>query len=570
MPLAIELAAARLPVLPPLALLRRLERRLPLLQRGPTDLPARQQALRATLAWSHDPLAPAQQLLFRRLAVFAGGFTLQAAESVCADRQLPASALLDQLEALIEHSLVRRVNQAEDDPRFGMLETVREYATEQLEAAGEAPPLRAHHVAWCLAYAERTESKLRGPLQQRALAQLELEHDNLRSALTWSVGDPESAVRLAGALARFWSVRGFIAEGSAWLERAVEAATALDQTGLSRQQRSAHAKALLGRGWLRASHAGFDRAMEDYGAALAQYRARDDHAGMADALLAMGHVAEYRGDSIRARALLAESIGQARAGGDDNQVGEALSWIARSFYRSGELAAARTALDESTQLLQRTGDIARLAGALYVQGTMAAELGERAAESVLARCRDLYGQAGDRVGETRAIAWLGYAPLYSGDYLAARSYLLEGVERGRQDGLNELARWLTQLGRLDFADGRTGAARAQARESLARYQQMGCPASAAGALELASALLAATRQPSDVALAGRLYGAAQAARRASGLRVPPAERAMHERETALLIRQSQGLPTAETAPTLSLDAAIAAACSALERDCPTA
>ncbi|MBV9355948.1 MAG: tetratricopeptide repeat protein [Chloroflexi bacterium] len=566
MPLAIELAAARLSVLPLAALLDRLERRLPLLQRGPTDLPARQQVLRATLAWSHDLLAAAPQLLFRRLAVFAGGFTVEAAEDVCTDRQLPPPALLDQLGALIGHSLVRRLNPAEDEPRFGMLDTIREYATEQLQAAGEATQLHARHVAWSLRYAEATESELRGPRQQQVLAQLELEHDNLRPALGWSLADAETALRLAGALARFWSVRGFITEGSAWLERAVEAAGTLDPAAPSHRHQTALAKALLGRGWLRAAHGQFDQATQDYEAALARYRQLGDHPGMADALLAMGHVAEYRGDSLRARSLLTESIEQARAGGDHNQVGEALCWLARSLCRSGELAEARRALDESTQLLQRTGDVARLAGALYVQGTMAAEQGETAASSILARCRELYRQAGDRVGETRVIAWLGYVALYRGDYPAARAYLLECIDRGRQDELNELARWLSQQGELDLAEGRIAAARAHALESLVRYQQMGCPASAAGALELASALLVVSQRDDDLALAARLYDAAQTARRASGRCLPPAERALHERETGGLLGQHEAIPGGEPATALSFDSAIAAARAALGGD----
>jgi predicted ATPase/DNA-binding XRE family transcriptional regulator len=573
LPLALELAAARVPLLPPDALLRRLDRRLSVLTGGAADLPERQQTLRNTLAWSHDLLAAADRLLFQRLAVFAGGWTLEAAEAVCADGDLPAHEVLDRLQSLVDHSLVRRLGEAGDEPRFGMLGTIREYAVEQLEAAAEAGIMRGRHLTWCLALAESADSELRGPRQQHVLTRLELEHDNLRSALSWSLlrpatdpVDPEAALRLGGALARFWSARGFVAEGSAWLERAVEAANAVSPPLSTPGATAARAKALLGLGWLCAAHGDFDRALEHDVESLALYRRLGDRRGMAGPLLAMAHLADYQGKSAQVRALLMESIEHARAGSDDNQVGEALCWLARALYQSGELTPARAALEESATLLRRTGDVARLAGTLFVQGLIEAEQGDHsAAVAALARSSDLYRQAGDRIGETRAIGWLGYAALHAGNHPAAWTYLSTCVERGRQDGLNELAKWLCLLARLERAEGRSDDAWTRTCESLALYRRMGCPAPAVRVLEVACGLLAATGVPRNVELAARLFGAADARRNGGGLPLPPAERADYERDVALVRGQLPGDVIARAwkqGQAMSLDQAVAEALAA--------
>jgi predicted ATPase len=548
LPLAIELAAARVPMLPPEALLRRLDRRLSVLTGGALDLPERQQTLRATLAWSYELLAPGDQVLFRRLAVFAGGWTLEAAEAMYADSEMPAHEVLDHLHSLLDHSLVRRLGEADNEPRYGMLETIREYALEQLEAATEANMMRERHLTWCLAYAESTESELRGPRQQHVLARLELEHDNMRSALSWSLlrpptdaHHPETALRLGGALARFWSVRGYIAEGNAWLERVVNAANTIDPLLPSPAPSAARAKALLGLGWLCAARGDFGRGLAHYEASVALYRELEDRRGMAAPLLAMAHLAEYQGKTTQARALLAESIEHARASGDDNQVGEALCWLARALYQSGELVEARVALNESATFLCRTGDIARLAGTLYIQGVIEAEQGDNsAAGAALARSSDLYRQAGDRVGETKAIGWLGYASLHAGDHPAAWKYVSECVERGRHDGLNELPKWLCLLAALERAEGQSDAAWTHVRESLVLYQRMGCPAPSVRVLEVASGLLAATGEPAKVELAARLFGAAEAKRQGSGHCLPPADQADYERYVAIVRSQLPG------------------------------
>ena len=201
LPLALELAAARIKLLPPAALLSRLERRLPLLSGGARDLPHRQQTMRDAIAWSHDLLTADEQAVFRRLAVFVGGFTLEAAEDVGGRPPFPPSAahpsVLDLVGSLSDQSLLRPVTGVTGEPRFAMLETIREYAGECLLASGEEDATRHAHAACFLALAERAEPELTGPAQTAWLDRLEVEHDNLREALGWSVRhDPPTALRL--------------------------------------------------------------------------------------------------------------------------------------------------------------------------------------------------------------------------------------------------------------------------------------------------------------------------------------------------------------------------------------
>ncbi|MDP9371880.1 MAG: protein kinase, partial [Chloroflexota bacterium] len=218
LPLAIELAAARSRHLAPAALLARWERRLPLLAGGPRDLPERQRTLRDAIAWSHDLLTPAEQALFRRLAVFAGGFTLEAAEAVCLPPDDERTAIADGVWALADKSLLRREDAPDGEAHFGMLETIREFGLEHLAASGEETAVRQAHAAYVLALVERAEPALTGPEQGIWFDRLEIEHDNLRAALAWTLDRraADVALRLGAAPWRFWSARGYLAEGRGW------------------------------------------------------------------------------------------------------------------------------------------------------------------------------------------------------------------------------------------------------------------------------------------------------------------------------------------------------------------
>ncbi|MBV9581726.1 MAG: XRE family transcriptional regulator, partial [Chloroflexi bacterium] len=235
LPLTLELAAARASLLSPEALLRRLERRLPVLTGGAADLPERQQTLRSTLVWSFDLLEPAAQVLFRRLAVFVGGWTLEAAEAICADATLAAGDVLNRLQELVDSSLVRRLETGTREPRYGQLETVREYAGEELVTSGELERIRAAHAVFYTRLAEpaaaaQTSAPWVGgqapALTDAALDRLEAELDNLQAALDWwaTTGRPAEGLHLAVGLSPLWSRRGHYAAGRRWLEALLELA----------------------------------------------------------------------------------------------------------------------------------------------------------------------------------------------------------------------------------------------------------------------------------------------------------------------------------------------------------
>jgi predicted ATPase/class 3 adenylate cyclase len=227
LPLAIELAASRVKVLSPQALLERLDRRLPLLTGGPRDLPERQQTLRGAIEWSHDLLEPGERRLFARLAAFRGGWTIEAAESVCA----ADGDVVDGLGSLVDKSLVRQRETSDGEVRFRMLETIHEFAAERLAASGEEEQIRRLHAEHVRDLAEEAESHLMGEGQFRWLERLELEHDNVRAALDWAegAGEAETAVRTAAAIWRFWQLRGHLAEGRARLERILALPGAADR-----------------------------------------------------------------------------------------------------------------------------------------------------------------------------------------------------------------------------------------------------------------------------------------------------------------------------------------------------
>jgi predicted ATPase/transcriptional regulator with XRE-family HTH domain len=346
LPLALELAAARVCLLSPEALLRRLERRLPLLAGGAADLPARQRTLRRALAWSHDLLGPAEQVLFRRLAVFAGGWTLEAAEAVCAGADLAPDEVLGWLGALADASLVHRLAGADHAPRFGMLETVREYAEERLEESGEADAIRARHHDWCLALAERVPPEALDP---RHVADLQHEQDNLRAALRWAIasGQAQAGLRLAVALFPLWYVRGSYAEGRAWLA---------DVLALGADRPSARrARALSWDGHLAYAQGDFATAEARLGESLAIARAIDDRLEGCLAIYILGHVARDRGDLARARARYEQALRIAVALGNRLLEGFAHEGLASVAERQGDVAGAAAEAAQALRLHREFG-----------------------------------------------------------------------------------------------------------------------------------------------------------------------------------------------------------------------
>ena len=347
LPLAIELAAARVRLLGPQALLARLGRRLALLTAGPRDLPARQQTLRATLEWSHALLTAGEQVLFARLAVFAGGCTLEAAEAVCnADGDLPID-VLDGVESLVAKSLLREVG-AGGEPRVGMLETVHEYAGERLAASGAAGALRRRHARYFLGLAEQAEPHLGGGDQAAWLKRLQADHDNLRAALGWSLaGEPEVGLRLAGALWRFWEICGYFTEGRGWLEQALAGSGGAP---------ALRAKALTGASTMAFCQGDYQQATALHGQALLLFRRLGDARGVAFSLNNLGVQALHQGDLRRAARRYTKALALAREAGDRRLTGYALHNQGELARLAGDYGRAVSLAEESAALFQAVGD----------------------------------------------------------------------------------------------------------------------------------------------------------------------------------------------------------------------
>ena len=372
LPLALELAAARLAILSAEELLVRLEHRLPLLTGGARDLPERLQTMRGAIAWSHDLLSAEEQALFRRLAVFVGGFALGAAEAGASAGGELGIDVLDGISSLVDAGLLHPTG-GTGQPRFAMLETVREYALERLVASGGEPAVRRAQADWCLPLAERADRVFRRRVGQEPWLELiAAEHDNLRAALAWTLEhDPAVTLAMAGAMAWFWFVRGHLGEGQTWLERAMAAA---DGGGAS----AAGARALYARGMLAHYGGGDPRAVAWLEAGLAGYRALGDPWGVPASLLVLGIVAEDRGAYDDAAAKLEEALALFRADGDAANAALALNHLGVVAWGRGETGRALALCEEAATRQRAAGDGWGVANALAYVGLIAAERGGRA------------------------------------------------------------------------------------------------------------------------------------------------------------------------------------------------
>lgn len=373
LPLAIELAAARVGLLPPPTLLARLERRLPLLTSGPRDAPARQQTLRNAIAWSIDLLTADEQRMFRRLSVFINGCTLEAAEWLMQDSLGAPGALegasagmsvLEGVSSLLDQSLLRRETRADEQPRFTMLETVREFALDRLEEAGEVDVMRRAHAAWYLALVEELRPSLWSPdqvspLQAPWLDRVEAEYGNLRAALTWltekAQPEPEAAeaaLRLAGALWPFWRIRAHLSEGRAWLDRVRAGAGSV----------AVPAQVLLGAGSLAWAQGDYVEAKPLLDAALDGFRRVRDVEGAGRSLLALGRLAWDEGDPNQAEAAYAEALALFQR--PENHTGAALArhGLALVAYRRGEYERTAALFMEALAEWSSVGHLWGLAG----------------------------------------------------------------------------------------------------------------------------------------------------------------------------------------------------------------
>ncbi len=397
LPLAIELAAAWIRVLSPPALLVRLEQRLPLLTGGARDLPTRLRTMRAAIAWSHDVLTSEEQVLFRRLAVFTGGFTLEAAEAVGA-----GDVGLDVLEgvaSLVAKSLLQRAAADGDEaagPRLGMLETIREYGLERLAASDELEATRWRHAAYYLALAEAAEQAMLATGQGPWLGRLDAEHANLRAALAWleAAGEPELGLRLSGALGLFWYDRGFASEGKRWLERA------LARDGLVRDE--TRAKALLAAGLLVGLLGDYQRAVGLAEESLAIRRRIGDAPGVALALHSLGIIARFRRDYDRAAALFTEALELRRAAGDKVWTANALAELGLVAHGQDAPARAEALLEEALTLNREVGNEWEAAWVLLALADVDRRRGDDAAAA--RRYRETLGRGTDEMWVAECLA----------------------------------------------------------------------------------------------------------------------------------------------------------------------
>jgi predicted ATPase/class 3 adenylate cyclase len=482
LPLALELAAARIRLLPPRSMLARLGSRLKLLTGGARNLPERQRTLRGAIEWSYELLTPEERTLFARLSVFAGGRTLEAIETICDSEG--GLDTLDGLESLIEKSLLRQEEGSGGEARFVMLETIHEYAREKLGESGEAEVVRSRHAEHFLALAEEAEPELKGARQLEWLDRLEEEHDNIRAALGWSfgAGEVEEGLRIAGALSWFWHVRGHLSEGRRWLEEGLAKAG----EGVAPSTR---AKALVGLGVaVEVQEGDYEKAAPLYEKGLAMYRKLGDREGIANCLCNLGVMVGYaQGDHERSTALLEESLGIYQELGDEHGIASVLNALGMVASIYGDFARAATLYEEALALSR---------------------------------------EAGDAAGVARLLGNLSYAVLLQGDHGRAKTLAEEALAMSREQGntlFTSVA--LTNLGLAAREQGDHDRAAAALNEALTLAWDIGDKLGVVETLEGISGLIGILKEDQR---AERLWGAAQAWREATGALLADGDRALNE------------------------------------------
>jgi non-specific serine/threonine protein kinase len=405
-PLAIELAAARVKALTVEEIAARLDDRFRLLTGGSRTALPRQQTLRALIDWSYDLLSESERGILRRLSTFAGSWTLAAAEAVCAGDPLRPAEVLDLLAHLVDKSLVQ-ADEGGGQTRYRLLETIRQYARDKLVESGEASAARDRHLDYFLQFAETAAPALRHADQLVWLARLDVEHDNLRAALEWSLssGQAGAAVQMAGALHFFWYVRGYFSEGASWLE------AALGQIGNETGPvAGAVGRALRGRGWMAHAQGDFAAAGAAMAESVAILRALGDSPDLAQSLNLLANVLMYQGDTERARPLGEEGLAVARRIGDDDGIGYALFNLGAIANNEQNARAARSSFEQSLATARKVGDrwlMLRGLGGLSGQALSAGDhaSGRLLAEEALGIAREI----GDRVWAGVQLGNLGLA-----------------------------------------------------------------------------------------------------------------------------------------------------------------
>jgi predicted ATPase/class 3 adenylate cyclase len=566
-PLAIELAAARVRGLTVQQIASHLDERFRLLTGGSRAALPRHQTLRGLIDWSYDLLSETERTLFRRLTAFTGGWTLEAAAAVCADPALDRHAVVDVLGRLVDKSLVLADEQGGDD-RYRLLETIRQYGLERLGETTDGEIVRDRHRDFYLAFAEDAERGLQGAEQVRWLQRLEMDHDNMRTALRWSLerGATEQALRLGSAMWPFWDTRGYISEGREWLEELLACGAALSGSGLTPASRRARARVLDGAAYLRTRRGEIAAARELFTRSAEWWRELGEPRGVAEALNNAGHQTNLLGDRALGRRLVEESLALFRELGDARGIAHALNNLAEILTADSDHTRARQLIEESVPLFRASEDTRGLSHALNNLGAILVVHDEydRAERSYEEGLR-LAQQLDDRHGVATALRSLGTVAHHQHDYSRACDLYAESVDRFRglndtaclarslisfaltshergdqerarvlgDEGLSvmrgidlkgELAQCLDQLGHAALSHGDVERATRLLTESLTLSQTLGHVAGVAGGLQGLAGVAGARRQPTTMV---RLMAAATQVRLGRGIPLSPRERDAH-------------------------------------------
>jgi predicted ATPase/DNA-binding CsgD family transcriptional regulator len=526
LPLAIELAAARINLLPPQALLARLTSRLSVLTSGARDVPERQRTLRNTLAWSYQLLPPQEQRLFRRLSVFVGGCTL---EAVCAalDAKTTAASVFDGVASLLDKSLLHQTEQVDGEPRYLMLETIREYGLECLQACGELEAVRRAHAAYYLRLAEAAEPQIRAE-QGQWLDQLEREHGNLQAALSWLITSEERelALRFGGALWQFWRRHGHLSEGYGFLERTLAASEATAAP--------IRAKALIGAGVLAGELGNYAQAEILCEEGLRLSRDLEDPRGITTSLWMLGRVAYHKGEYAVARSLVEEALAVAQQVDSSWEMTHALDTLTFIAYDEGKYEEACARGEECLVHARRAGDNKAIRNALFILGLAHVTADNQVRGITLL---EEFGALARAAGDERDLAWAlvflgGLRTCFLDAGASGRTLLEEGSLHARRVGDQEVIVNAGYWQALDaFMQGDYPVARALLEESLSvvmrgvshgNFVLVRC-------LELLGEVVAAQGEP---VWAAHLWGAAEAVRTSTGLAIPPGALIIYEQCTA--------------------------------------
>ena len=524
LPLALELAAARTKLLPPQALLTRLERRLHILTSTAQDIPARQRTLRHALAWSYDLLNTQEQEIFRQVSVFIGGFTLDAAEAVCKIGHDGELFVLDNLASLMDKSLLFQIEQEARNPRFVMLETIREYGLECLAANEEVIATRYSHATYYLALAEKADSHLPTIKQLMWLQRLEQECDNLRAAFYWLLkqDEVEKALRLATALWRFWWMCGRVIEGINLLELSLAASQKMQET-----LTSIRARALSVIGTLAGLQGDFDQAETFCHQSLVLSQQLGDRKSIITALWMLGYIAREKGNYTVAEGLAEESLALSRDGDDAVGTIYSLETLAAVALDRGEYEQAYKLTEEILVISRQLDDTWKTASLLWLLATVTLFQGDiTRAQTLLEESLTRSKEINDKRNTAYSLVMLGYVAYFQDQRDRMRILIEEGLALHREIGDRRgIAEALYGLGWSALDRGDPLAAQRLFEQSLAILRELKRTWFMALCIDGLACAIAAQGQS---LWAARLWGAASSLRAAIGATLPPVISALYQ------------------------------------------